>query len=164
MDFFRLSMFSNFQILNAWLWVSCGWQWMPGWRGDNIQRLDCPLPGTGTTHYQLPERGTTHPPLKRGQFPMLAFQHSNMKTIFSTLDWPYKMSCSYQISAAIKARDHLEKAKGHTWYLSRAPRACLCKFFLAGVNFYRFNAKNWQFTVYFAVTTQKIGNFLCILS
>ena len=22
-----------------------------------------------------------------------------------------------------------------------------CKFFLAGVNFYRFNAKNWQFTV-----------------
>ena len=37
-------------------------------------------------------------------------------------------------------------------------------FFLAGVNFYRFNAKNWQFTVYFAVITQKIGNFLCILS
>ena len=31
-------------------------------------------------------------------------------------------------------------------------------FFLAGVNFYRFNAKNWQFTVYFAVITQKIGN------
>ena len=39
-----------------------------------------------------------------------------------------------------------------------------CKFFLAGVNFFRFNAKNWQFTVYFAVITQKIGNFLCILS
>ena len=37
-------------------------------------------------------------------------------------------------------------------------------FFLAGVNFYRFNAKNWQFTVYFAIITQKIGNFLCILS
>ena len=36
--------------------------------------------------------------------------------------------------------------------------------FLAGVNVYRFNAKNWQFTVYFAVITQKIGNFLCILS
>ena len=32
------------------------------------------------------------------------------------------------------------------------------------VNFYRFNAKNWQFTEYFAVITQKIGNFLCILS
>ena len=38
-----------------------------------------------------------------------------------------------------------------------------CKFFLAGVIFYRFNAKNWQFTVYFAVITQKIGNLLCIL-
>ena len=37
-------------------------------------------------------------------------------------------------------------------------------FFLAGVNFYRFNAKNWQFTVYFAVITQKIDNLLCILS
>ena len=32
------------------------------------------------------------------------------------------------------------------------------------VNFYRFNAKNWQFTVYFAVKMPKIGNFLCILS
>ena len=32
------------------------------------------------------------------------------------------------------------------------------------VNFYRFNAKNCQFTVYFAVITQKIGNFLRILS
>ena len=39
-----------------------------------------------------------------------------------------------------------------------------CNFFLADVNFYRFNAKNWQFTVYFAVITQKIGNLLCILS
>ena len=52
----------------------------------------------------------------------------------------------------------------HTWYLSRTPRTCSCKSFLAGVNFYRFTAKNWQFTVYFAVLTQKIGNFLCILS
>ena len=37
-------------------------------------------------------------------------------------------------------------------------------FFLAGVNFFRFHAKIWQFTVHFAVITQKIGNFLCILS
>ena len=51
-----------------------------------------------------------------------------------------------------------------TSYLSRTPRIYSYKFFLAGVNFYRFNAKNWQFTVYFAVITQKIGNFLCILS
>ena len=52
----------------------------------------------------------------------------------------------------------------HTWYLSLAPWAYPCKFFLAGVNFYRFNANNLQFTVYFAVITQKIGNFLCVLS
>ena len=52
----------------------------------------------------------------------------------------------------------------HTWYLSRAYERGSWKFFLAGVNFYRFNAKNWQFTVYFAVITQKIGNLLCILS
>ena len=39
-----------------------------------------------------------------------------------------------------------------------------CKFFLPGVNLYRFNAKNWQFTVYFAVITQKIGNLLCNLA
>ena len=30
---------------------------------------------------------------------------------------------------------------------------------MAGVNFYRFNAKNWQFTVYFAVITQKNWQF-----
>ena len=53
---------------------------------------------------------------------------------------------------------------GHTSYLSRTPQLYSCKFFLAGVIFYRFKAKNWQFTVYFAVITQKIGNFLCILS
>ena len=47
----------------------------------------------------------------------------------------------------------------HTWYLSWAPRAYPCKFFLAGVNFYRFNAKNWQFTVYFVVLTQKNWQF-----
>ena len=52
----------------------------------------------------------------------------------------------------------------HTWYLSLAPWAYPCKFFLAGVNFYRFNANNLQFTVYFAVITQKIGILLCILS
>ena len=50
-------------------------------------------------------------------------------------------------------------AMEHTWYLSRSPRTCSCKFFLAGVNFYRFNAKNWQFTVYFAVIMQKNWQF-----
>ena len=37
------------------------------------------------------------------------------------------------------------KENSHTWYLLREPREYLCKFFLAGVNFYRFNAKNWHF-------------------
>ena len=34
--------------------------------------------------------------------------------------------------------------QSHTWYLSRTPWIYSCKFFLAGVNFYRFNAKNWH--------------------
>ena len=33
----------------------------------------------------------------------------------------------------------------HTSNLSRIPRVYPCKFFLDGVNFYRFNAKNWHF-------------------
>ena len=43
-----------------------------------------------------------------------------------------------------------------------------CKFFLAGVNFYRFNAKNWHFlqilrekVAFFTDLTQKIGVFRC---
>ena len=44
-----------------------------------------------------------------------------------------------------------------------------CKFFLAGVNFYRFNAKNWRFFtdstreigVFFTDLSQKIGVFRC---
>ena len=49
----------------------------------------------------------------------------------------------------------------HTSYLSRAPRVYSCKFFLVGVNFYRFNAENWQFTVYFVVIYAFFGvNFI----
>ena len=43
-----------------------------------------------------------------------------------------------------------------------------CKFFLAGVNFYRFNAKNWHFrqilrekVAFFTDLTRKIGFFWC---
>ena len=43
-----------------------------------------------------------------------------------------------------------------------------CKFFLAGVNFYRFNAKNWHFrqilrekVAFFTDLTRKIGVFRC---
>ena len=56
----------------------------------------------------------------------------------------------------------------HTWYLSRTPRIYSCKFFLAGVNFYRFNAKNWHFrqilrekVAFFTYLTRKIGVFRC---
>ena len=56
----------------------------------------------------------------------------------------------------------------HTLYLSRKPREFSCKFFLAGVNFYRFNAKNWHFRhilreklAFFTDLTRKIGVFRC---
>ena len=38
-----------------------------------------------------------------------------------------------------------DESKDHTSYLSRTRGRRPCKFFLAGVNFYRFNAKNWHF-------------------
>ena len=55
----------------------------------------------------------------------------------------------------------------HTWYLLREPRVYPCKFFLAGVNFYRFNAKIWHFrqilrekwAFFFTDLTRKIGVF-----
>ena len=40
-----------------------------------------------------------------------------------------------------------QKKKGHTSYLSWIPQIYPCKFFLASVNFYRFNANSWLFTV-----------------
>ena len=57
----------------------------------------------------------------------------------------------------------------HTSYLSREPRVYPCKSFLAGVNFYRFNAKNWHFrqilrekvAFFFTDLTRKIGVFRC---
>ena len=47
----------------------------------------------------------------------------------------------------------------HTSYLSREPRVYPCKFFLAGVNFYRFNAKNWHFR---QILREKVAFFLQI--
>ena len=56
----------------------------------------------------------------------------------------------------------------HTCNLSREPRVYLYKFFLAGVNFYRFNAKNWHFrqilrkkVAFFTDLMRKIGVFRC---
>ena len=52
--------------------------------------------------------------------------------------------------------------------MSRIPRIYPCKIFLAGVNFYRFNAKNWHFrqilrekVAFFTDLTRKIGVFWC---
>ena len=61
----------------------------------------------------------------------------------------------YDMYHIIKHRKNCECCTGHylstcvyhTSYLSREPQVYSCKFFLAGVNFYRFNAKNWHFTV-----------------
>ena len=47
----------------------------------------------------------------------------------------------------------------HTSYLSREPRVYPCRFFLAGVNFYRFNAKNWHFR---QILREKVAFFLQI--
>ena len=56
--------------------------------------------------------------------------------------------------------------RAHTSYLSREPGVYPCKFCLAGVNFYRFNAKNWHFrqilrekVAFFTDLTRKIGVF-----
>ena len=64
--------------------------------------------------------------------------------------------------------DKVGKSPCHTSYLSRATRVYLCKFFLAGENFYRFNAKNWHFrqilckkVAFFTDLTQKNGVFQC---
>ena len=61
-------------------------------------------------------------------------------------------------AAPLTCKEKVFGSDTHTSYLSRAHERGSCKFFLAGVNFYRFNAKNLQFTVYFVVITQKIGN------
>ena len=71
--------------------------------------------------------------------------------------------CSWNFS---KTKTHGRKMNGHTWYLLREPRVYPCKLFLAGVNFYRFNAKNWHFRQilrekwrFFTDLTRKIGVF-----
>ena len=53
---------------------------------------------------------------------------------------------------------HLENID-HTSYLSRTCGRRPCKFFLASVNFYRFNAKNWHFR---QILREKVAFFLQI--
>ena len=70
-------------------------------------------------------------------------------------------------NAQVTTDEHLGRSR-HTSNLSRIPRIYPCKFFLAGVNFYRFNAKNWHFrqilrkkVAFFTDLTRKIGVFRC---
>ena len=61
------------------------------------------------------------------------------------IDWLLQMTC-YVITTIVSANwkyKNFFASHGHTSYLSRIPRIYPCKNFLAGVNFYRFNAKNW---------------------
>ena len=55
----------------------------------------------------------------------------------------------------------------YTSNLSRIPRVYPCKFFLASVNFYRFNAQNWHFrqivsekVAFLAVQDSSIGDIV----
>ena len=61
---------------------------------------------------------------------------------------------------------HLTLLQHHSWYLSREPRVYSCKYFLAGVNFYRFKlAFSTDFSpksgFFFTYLTRKIGVFRC---
>ena len=74
---------------------------------------------------------------KTGDFPYFS-KYSNL--------WCIILCNFYNIISFWKVSFFLFQ-KFHTSYLSRTPRTSPCRFFLAGVNFYRFNAKNWLFTV-----------------
>ena len=55
------------------------------------------------------------------------------------------LSRHYDVSSFFSLFGRPNQPRHHTWYLSRTPRVYSCKFFLVGVNFYRFNAQNWHF-------------------
>ena len=79
----------------------------------------------------------------------------------------------WQTIGARKGYD--DSGKESTWMSRAIPHICHgphgrrpCKFFLPGVNFYRFNAKNWHFwlilrekVAFFTDLTRKIGVFRC---
>ena len=74
--------------------------------------------------------------------------------------------CDRPCSVHTSSVKHLRCPPPHTSNLSRIPRIYPCKFFLAGVNFYRFNAKNWHFDrfyvkkwLFFTDLTRKICVF-----
>ena len=92
--------------------------------------------------------------------PILSNISSTRRISSSTLFYIFSFAWFYEILAL--------SSLFHTSYLSRTPRTCPCKFFLAGVNFYRFNAKKWHFrqilrekVAFFTDLTRKIGVFRC---
>ena len=66
---------------------------------------------------------------------------SNMWPIWKHLWW----TCHQIPSWTFTFLEALFVFMMHTSYLSQTPQTCLCKKKLPGVNFYRFNAKNWRF-------------------
>ena len=83
--------------------------------------------------------------------------HSELLKIrFVVPQYNFQLICTVEYIVFLRkqiyfGKDNQLRSFHHTSYLSREPWEFSCKFFLAGVNFYRFNAKNWQFTVYFVV-------------
>ena len=72
-------------------------------------------------------------------------QWQGCAVVLTFATWPNKLT--YNSSPMHRREGAYKSWLVHTSYLSREPRVYPCKNFLAGVNFYRFNAKNWQFTV-----------------
>ena len=81
---------------------------------------------------------------------MVSFNIINVIYIFSSLPAG---------SALGKVSNDSTPGKVYTSYLSRTRGRCPCNFFLAGVNFYRFNAKNWHFR---QILREKVAFFLQI--
>ena len=79
-------------------------------------------------------------------------------------------SNSWTMDMALSKYKYTKGKLWHTSNLLRIPRVYPCKFFLAGVNFYRFNAKNCHFRqilrekvafFFFTDLTRKIAVFRC---
>ena len=81
---------------------------------------------------------------------LLANHHSQLSGISETFSY-IGLAGSFDVSwwlwcwGCILQYTYLLYVLTHTSYLSQTPRVYSCKFFLAGVNFYRFNAKNWHY-------------------
>ena len=84
------------------------------------------------------------------------FSTDGTRFAFSGLLWQLNTS-----KAITDFQNYIHRTWGfiHTSYLSRTPQIYSCKFFLAGVNFYRFSAKNWHIQ---QILREKVAFFLQI--